>query len=602
MASNSSAASLPYHEPGITTILIQGSFLVILNVINTILDNTVYCGLLGQIFVGVAWGTPGAKWLSEATEEAIVQLGYLGLILLVYEGGLSTSFASLKANLLLSIAVAITGISVPIGLSFLLQGLAGATPLQAFAAGAALCSTSLGTTFTVLGTSGLTQSRLGVVLTSAAMMDDVVGLVMVQVISNLGGSSSSFSATTVIRPVFVSLAFAVLIPLACRLIVKPATLFLNKHREANPSGSMQRFLVMRQTGFFIQTAVLLGFVAGGSFAGTSNLFTAYLAGASISWWDTEVPHLPVARSQSTDASHAGTQSSVGMVSSNSDSQVTDNGESIRSYASGHICGIAIYQRYYQQAVEKILKPLFFASIGFSIPISQMFTGSVVWRGIVYTILMMFGKLVCGLWLVRFSVSPYVPERLKLRKLRLPSMPHLWGASAKEGAKAERKKDPNRKHSHSDVPRPQREEQQIPSQAQTSPRSEEETARQHGSSSEQDEHADNSTPAVRHTSHDAKKPISLYPASIVGSAMVARGEIGFLISSLAQSKGIFASSSSSSSSGADEIFLVATWAIMLCTIIGPLAVGLLVRRVNKLQKNGDNAVEGRRDVLGVWGVE
>lgn len=83
---SSSAASLPYHEPGITTILIQGSFLVILNVINTILDNTVYCGLLGQIFIGVAWGTPGAKWLSESTEEAIVQLGYLGLILLVYEG------------------------------------------------------------------------------------------------------------------------------------------------------------------------------------------------------------------------------------------------------------------------------------------------------------------------------------------------------------------------------------------------------------------------------------------------------------------------------------------------------------------------------------
>ncbi|OJD38980.1 sodium hydrogen exchanger family protein [Diplodia corticola] len=598
---SSSAASLPYHEPGITTILTQGSFLVILNVINTILDNTVYCGLLGQIFVGVVWGTPGAKWLSESTEEAIVQLGYLGLILLVYEGGLSTSFASLKANLLLSVAVAVTGIGVPIGLSFGLQGLAGATPLQAFAAGAALCSTSLGTTFTVLGTSGLTRSRLGVVLTSAAMMDDVVGLAMVEVISNLGGSDSSFSATAVIRPVFVSLAFAVLIPLACRLIVKPATLFLNKHREASPSGLTQKLLSMHQMSFSIQTAVLVSFVAGGSFAGTSNLFTAYLAGASISWWDTEVPHLPVARSQSTDASHAGRQSSAGVVSNSSDSQVTDPGESIRSYSSAHMSGIAIYERYYQQAVEKILKPLFFASIGFSIPISQMFTGSVVWRGIVYTILMVFGKLVCGLWLVRFSVSPYIPERLKLRKLRMPSTPHLWGASAKKEAKAERTKDPNGKHSHPDALRPQREEQQIPSQAQASPRSDE-TARQHGSSPEQDEHADNSTPALRHTSRNPKKPISLYPASIVGSAMVARGEIGFLISSVARSRGIFASTLGSSSSGSDEIFLVVTWAIMLCTIIGPLAVGLLVRRVNKLQKNGDNAMEGKRDVLGVWGVE
>lgn len=71
-------------------------------------------------------------------------------------------------------------------LSFVLGRLIDATYIQCFAAGAALCSTSLGTTLTVLGTSGLIKSRLGVVLSSAAIMDDVVGLVMVQVISNLG--------------------------------------------------------------------------------------------------------------------------------------------------------------------------------------------------------------------------------------------------------------------------------------------------------------------------------------------------------------------------------------------------------------------------------
>ncbi|KAK7710916.1 hypothetical protein SLS57_008232 [Botryosphaeria dothidea] len=595
----SSTASLPYHEPGIVTILIQSSFFVLLNVVNVILDNTVYCGLLGQIFIGVAWGTPGAQWLAESTEEVIVQLGYLGLILLVYEGGLSTSFASLKANLLLSIAVAITGISVPIGLSFTLQSLLSATPLQAFAAGAALCSTSLGTTFTVLATSGLTKSRLGVVLTSAAMMDDVVGLVMVQVISNLGGSASSFSATTVIRPVFVSLAFAVLIPLACRLIVKPTTIFLNKHREANPTGLVHKLLSLHQTTFAIHTAILFGFVAGGTYAGTSNLFTSYLGGACISWWDGEMSHLPVKKSQCTDAGQDSRQSSAVMASNNA-SREPDRAESIRSFSSAHISGLAIYKRYYQQAVEKILKPLFFASIGFSIPISQMFTGSVVWRGIVYTILMIFAKLICGLWLVRFSLSPYIPEHFKFRKLRLSSMPHLWGSSTKTEGKSGRKKDQNRKHSHAGTTEPQSSEQQI-SQAQTPGRSENETATHHEPQPARDTERDNSAPAAQLTSPDPKKPISLYPGAIMGSAMVARGEIGFLISSIAESKGIF-SSASASSSGPDEIFLVVTWAIMLCTIVGPLTVGLLVRRVKKLQKKGEHAVEGRRDVLGVWGVE
>jgi Kef-type K+ transport system membrane component KefB len=184
------AVALPYHEPGIVTILILTSFLLLLNIVNYVLDRIIYVGLLGQIFMGIAWGTPGAKWLSGEVETLIVNLGYLGLLLLVYEGiisrscwmmfltllgGLTTSLKSFKANLWLSSFVATTGIALPIALSYILTVLANASPLQAFAAGAALCSTSLGTTFTVMQASGLNATRMGVVLTSAAMMDDVVG-------------------------------------------------------------------------------------------------------------------------------------------------------------------------------------------------------------------------------------------------------------------------------------------------------------------------------------------------------------------------------------------------------------------------------------------
>lgn len=82
----STDTSLPYHEPSVVTILIQSSFILLLNAVNFILDKTVSCGLLGQVFLGVAWGTPGAKLLGEDVEGVIVQLGYLGLLLLVFEG------------------------------------------------------------------------------------------------------------------------------------------------------------------------------------------------------------------------------------------------------------------------------------------------------------------------------------------------------------------------------------------------------------------------------------------------------------------------------------------------------------------------------------
>lgn len=86
MPSADGTASLPYHEPGIVTILIVSSFLVLLNAVNYALDRVVYCGLVGQLFVGIAWGIPGANWLSEEMQHSIVQLGYIGLILIVYEG------------------------------------------------------------------------------------------------------------------------------------------------------------------------------------------------------------------------------------------------------------------------------------------------------------------------------------------------------------------------------------------------------------------------------------------------------------------------------------------------------------------------------------
>ena len=82
----SSSAALPYHEPDIVSILVLSSFLLLLNIVNWSLDRLVYCGLIGQILVGIAWGLPGAGWLELDVQHTVLQLGYIGLILLVYEG------------------------------------------------------------------------------------------------------------------------------------------------------------------------------------------------------------------------------------------------------------------------------------------------------------------------------------------------------------------------------------------------------------------------------------------------------------------------------------------------------------------------------------
>ncbi|KAF5018637.1 hypothetical protein F66182_9387 [Fusarium sp. NRRL 66182] len=558
-------ASLSYHEPSITVISILSGFLLLLNLVNHGLDRIAYCGLIGQIALGIAWATPGAKWLSRDIENAVMALGYIGLILIVFEGGLSTSFKSLMANIGLSSAVAATGIILPIGLSFATMSMLNAAPLQAFAAGAALCSTSLGTTFTILGTSGLSSTRLGVVLTSAAMMDDVVGLIMVQVISNLGGGDS-FDAATVVRPVMVSLAFAIVVPVLCKFIVAPFTIRLNSLREANPSAKVSKLLGLRQIAFAIHTAYLLGIVIGATFAGTSSLLAAYIAGATISWWDSEVPHLQVQPSAS--------QSSASTEAANTRNSTAEAISTLEPSMEGG-SGLEIYHHYYEAAVEP---DTIHASVGFSIPITKLFSGPIVWRGLIYTVLMTIAKLACGLWLISFTepfrgfaqlIHKFTPKLKRNPKVLVP------GAQCTDNPSSSA----------------------SPDRDGTIQQTEAHDAVSLGPLGDAD--APQSSPQMRNSTPKPENPLSLYPACIVGIGMVARGEIGYLISALAESRGIFGRPSNGQPS---ELFLIVTWAITLCTVIGPISVGLVVSRVRQLESGSRTARgEGKRNVLGAWGV-
>jgi Kef-type K+ transport system membrane component KefB len=70
------------------------------------------------------------------------------------------------------------------------------------------------------------------------------------------------------------------------------------------------------------------------------------------------------------------------------------------------------------------------------------------------------------------------------------------------------------------------------------------------------------------------------AIMIAFAMVARGEIGFLIASLSQSSGTLTLQQNGvtvESSTGEDVFLVIVWAVMLCTIIGPVMVGIIIRR-------------------------
>lgn len=373
-------------------------------------------------------------------------------------------------------------------------------------------------------------------------------------------------------------------------MVKPLAYWTRRKQLEHPNEMLQRLSARSETTFAVETSLLLAMVAGASFAGTSSLFAAYLAGGSTSWFYNDVLHtiqnISPAGANTTEGedgspkvatqSRAASQQILGHCKGKGDSvggRMQHTPRTVLSEAP-YSNGIEVYETYYMPPVKIVLKPFFFASIGFSIPIRHMLQGPIVWRSLVYSILMLLGKAITGLWLVRFKASSSVEWSL-LNKFPLLSLHHvdLKGAlSPNQQAKKPMKEAVQQDNSRSVVA---------------------------GLDGFPEDIAHNHTadPAQRKR-HALRKPLSLYPACILSSAMISRGEIGFLIASIAESKGTFGTNSGDE---ANEIFLIVVWAITLCTVIGPLSVGVLVRRVKKLQgqQQGESNSE---DTLGVWGIE
>lgn len=64
------------------------------------------------------------------------------------------------------------------------------------------------------------------------------------------------------------------------------------------------------------------------------------------------------------------------------------------------------------------------------------------------------------------------------------------------------------------------------------------------------------------------PYIQWPSCIMGTAAVFCGEVGFLIAALAEPSGVFRCYGEEDVRSS-KLYLILTWAIVLCTIAGPL---------------------------------
>jgi Kef-type K+ transport system membrane component KefB len=176
--------------------------------------------VLGELLAGVVLG-PSVLGLVPLS-EGIFLLAEIGVVLLLFEVGLETDLEELLRVGGPALAVALAGMALPFAGGYALTRALGYETLTAIFVGAALTATSIGITARVLSELGTLKTAEGQIILGAAVIDDVLGLVVLAIVSKLAqtGTLSAAGAlkSTALAIGFLLVAVLVGMPLGKRLV------------------------------------------------------------------------------------------------------------------------------------------------------------------------------------------------------------------------------------------------------------------------------------------------------------------------------------------------------------------------------------------------
>ena len=153
--------------------------------------------VLGELVAGVVLGNLGLvgfEGLQDLEGDATVEaLARLGVIILLFEVGLESTVRDMLKVGLPSLLVAVLGVAAPFALGWLTGALLlpdRSVYVHVFL-GATLTATSVGITARVLKDLGRSDSREARVVLGAAVIDDVLGLVILSVVAGVIGAADA---------------------------------------------------------------------------------------------------------------------------------------------------------------------------------------------------------------------------------------------------------------------------------------------------------------------------------------------------------------------------------------------------------------------------
>lgn len=223
--------------------------------------------VIGELTAGIVLGPSLLGWLEPT--EIIRVLAEIGIILLLFEVGLETDIGRLVRSGSRSVTMALGGFVIPFALGYAASRyLFGLDVLVASFVGGTLTATSIGVTIRILRDVGRQNSREGQIVLGAAVIDDILGILLLALLYDFS-ASGDFSVANIGRLALFIGIFFVMAPLAAKLI---SYLIGHYHRVTQIPGLVATSIV----------SLVMIFAWLAHFVGAPELLGGFAAGLALS--------------------------------------------------------------------------------------------------------------------------------------------------------------------------------------------------------------------------------------------------------------------------------------------------------------------------------
>lgn len=219
--------------------------------------------MLGELLAGVLLGK-SVFGIVDANDPVLYAMAELGVLILLFEIGLHTDVRSLRKVGGQAVTVALVGVAAPFVGGYFVTLALGFNTIESLVAGAALTATSIGISARVLRDIGKLDTPEGQIVLGAAVLDDLLGLIILSVVSVLV-AGEAITVLGVTRIAGLALGFVVIAFLAGSYFVPPIFRVVERLRTTGALGliALAFALMLATIAKASGSAMIVGALAAG---------------------------------------------------------------------------------------------------------------------------------------------------------------------------------------------------------------------------------------------------------------------------------------------------------------------------------------------------